>query len=154
MWDEIYKKYAPELLRYACAACKNPAEAEDLIQEIFLKALQNCDTFLDLGPNQRRAWLYRALKNEMCDRYRRAKLEDTYLQTQEGEQTRMDPGMEQVETALLLQKLSPEDQALFTLRYIEGYTAVEISQMLHIPSGTIRSRLSRYRVLLKHNLTL
>lgn len=60
--------------------------------------------------------------------------------------------MEQVETAMVLQTLTAQDRLLFTLRYLEDYTASEISQMLQIPSGTVRSRLSRCRTLLKHQL--
>ena len=39
MWEELYEKHYKELLRYAVAACKNLAEAEDAAQEVFLKAL-------------------------------------------------------------------------------------------------------------------
>ena len=56
MWEEIYQKHYPELLRYAAGVCKNQTEAEDAAQEVFLKALQNADTFEDLGPSQKRAW--------------------------------------------------------------------------------------------------
>lgn len=152
MWEELYETHRPELLRYALAACKNPTEAEDVTQEVFLKALQNCDTFEDLGPSQRRAWLYRALKNALCDRYRHAAVEGQYLQTLPEEASCLDPGLQDVENALLLARLSPQDRTLFTLRYLENYTAQEISQMLNIPAGTIRSRLSRCRAQLKAQL--
>ena len=137
MWDELYEKHYPELLRYAAAACKNQAEAEDVAQEVFLKALQNADTFEDLGPNQRRAWLFRALKNLMC--------EDTAY---------IEPGIQQTENELVLKLLTPEDRLLFTLRYLEGYNASEISDMLNMPPGTVRARLSRCRVLLKKSMEL
>lgn len=68
MWEDLYESHYQELLRYAGSAYKQEAEAEDLTQEVFLKALQNYDTLADLGPSQRRAWLYRTLKNELCDR--------------------------------------------------------------------------------------
>lgn len=152
MWEELYEKHYPELLRYAAAACKNPAEAEDLAQEVFLKALQHCDTFEDLGPSQRRAWLYRALKNALCDRYRRSLVENQYLQTLEEDALYQEPGMEAAENALLLARLSPQDRAIFTLRYLEDYTAPEIGALLNIPSGTVRSRLSRCRAQLKEQL--
>lgn len=152
MWDEIYETLYPELLRYAAAACQSRAEAEDVAQEVFLKALQNADTFEDLSPKQRRAWLYRALKNLMCDRYRRAKLESACLERMTPEEAAMDAGMEQVENRLFLGMLPPEDRALFHLRYEEGYNAHELSEMLGIPTGTIRARLSRMRTKLKYNL--
>lgn len=149
MWDEIYEKHYPELLRYAAAATRNETEAQDVAQEVFLKALQNADTFEDLGPSQRRAWLFRVLKNLMCDRYRRAKLENDYLEAIEPDAAAPDPRMQEVENRLLLAKLPPEDRALFHLRYEEGYNASELAELYHIPAGTIRARLSRMRKHLK-----
>lgn len=149
MWEELYEAHYSELLRYAAAACGNRLDAEDVAQEVFLKAIQNADTFEDLGPRQRRAWLFRALKNAMCDRYRRAKLENSYLETIDGEAGYLEPGMQEAENRLFLQSLRGEDRALFHLRYEEGYSASELAQLLGIPAGTIRARLSRMRTLLK-----
>lgn len=149
MWEELYEKHYPELLRYAAAACKNRTEAEDVAQEVFLKALQSADIFEDLGPSQRRAWLFRSLKNLMCDRYRRAQLENAYLETREANAAYLEPGIQEVENRLLLARLTREDRMLFHLRYEEGYNASELSEMLHIPAGTIRARLSRMRTILK-----
>ncbi|MGM9627688.1 MAG: RNA polymerase sigma factor [Faecousia sp.] len=152
MWEELYEKHYPELLRYAAAACKNLAEAEDVAQEVFLKALQNPDTFQDLGPSQKRAWLFRSLKNLMCDRYRRGQLENAYLEARQEQAEYWDPGIQETENRLLLAQLTPEDRTLFHLRYEEGYSASELSEMFHIPAGTIRARLSRMRKLLKNML--
>lgn len=152
MWEELYEKHYKELLRYAVAACKNLAEAEDAAQEVFLKALQNPDTFQDLGPSQKRAWLFRTLKNLMCDRYRRGQLENAYLEARQEQAEYWDPGIQETENRLLLAQLTPEDRTLFHLRYEEGYSASELSEMFHIPAGTIRARLSRMRKLLKNML--
>lgn len=149
MWEELYEAHYPELLRYAAAACRNQTEAEDVAQEAFLKALQNADTLEDLGPGQRRAWLFRTLKNTMCDRYRRAKLENEYLQTLDREDSYLESGIQEVENRIFLETLSGEDRALFHLRYEEGYNASELSDLLGIPAGTIRARLSRMRTYLK-----
>lgn len=152
MWEEVYEAHYKELLRYACAACKSETEAEDLTQEVFLKALQNADTFLDLGPSQRRAWLYRSLKNLVCDRYRREQLENAYLDALPEDGYYWEPGIQETENRILLARLNQEDRMLFHLRYEEGYNASELSQMLHIPKGTIRARLSRMRKLLQEML--
>ena len=152
MWEELYEKHYKELLRYAVAACKNLAEAEDAAQEVFLKALQNPDTFQDLGTSQKRAWLFRTLKNLMCDRYRRGQLENAYLEARQEQAEYWDPGIQETENRLLLAQLTPEDRTLFHLRYEEGYSASELSEMFHIPAGTIRARLSRMRKLLKNML--
>lgn len=149
MWEDLYEKYFPELKRYASAYCKNETAGEDAAQEVFLKALKNAHIFEDLGPSQRRAWLYATLKNELCDRFRRAKLEESFLQNIPLEESYLDPGIQKTETAILLAQLSKEDRALFHLRYEEDYTASELAEMFGVPSGTIRARLSRTRKLLK-----
>lgn len=145
MWEEVYEAHYSELLRYCTAACRDTQLAEDLVQEAFMKALQNTDTFEELGPSQRRAWLFRTMKNLLCDRYRRAMLELSYAQSIEPDAAVLETGFQKTENELVLQSLDPEDRMLFQLRYIEGYNAAELSQMLGIPTGTIRSRLSRCR---------
>lgn len=154
MWDELYRQHFPELLRYCTGACRDRELAEDLAQETFLKALQNADTFEDLGPSQRRAWLFRTMKNLLCDRYRRSLLEEQYIQTHREGISYLEPGIQQAENELVLRTLPPEDRAVFTLRYMEGYNASEISELLGIPAGTIRAKLSRCRKLLKTMLEI
>ncbi len=58
--------------------------------------------------------------------------------------------MQEVENAMLLQNLAPQDRAVFQLRYFDGYSAEEISRMLDLPPGTVRSKLSRTRKFLKN----
>lgn len=154
MWDELYRQHFPELLRYCTGACRDRELAEDLAQETFLKALQNADTFEDLGPSQRRAWLFRTMKNLLCDRYRRAVLEEQHLLNSREDASYLEPGIQRTENELLLEALPPEDRAVFTLRYMEGYNASEISELLGVPAGTIRAKLSRCRKLLKTMLEI
>lgn len=153
MWDEIYQKHYPELLRWCVGACHDPALAEDLAQETFLKALQNVDTFDDLGPAQKRAWLFRTMKNLLIDRSRHARMEGEYAQRYPTREQTDEPGYGRTEGELLLEPLSGEDRTLFYLRYVEGLNATELSELLHIPPGTIRARLSRCRKILKEELS-
>ena len=152
MWEELYETYQKELLRYAARMCGDGGYAQDLVQEVFVKALQNGELFEDMGSGQRRAWLYKTMKNLFYDHYRRAQTEDTYINSLQWEATYWEPGIQKTENALLLARLSPEDRALFHLRYEEGYTAPELAAMFHLPPGTIRSRLSRCRAILKKTL--
>lgn len=152
MWDEIYEQLYPELLKYCTRTCQDRELAADLAQEAFLRALQNADTFEDLGASQKRAWLYRTVKNLIYDRYRRAQTELAWLENQNQTEEYIDPGLQIVENELLLSILTPEDRALFHLRYVENYNASELADMFGIPPGTIRARLSRCRMLLKKQL--
>ncbi len=154
MWEKLYGDYFKELTAFGARMCGCRELAEDLAQETFLKALMHSDTLEDLSPGQRRAWLYSTFKNLFFDWYRRSALENEYVEYVQNAQPQLveDSGMQEVERELLLQNVSPEDRMLFQLRYYEGYTAKEISEMLHLPAGTVRSRLSRCRKHLKELL--
>lgn len=151
MWEALYEDYYEELVAYGIRMSGSKELTEDLVQETFVKALMNTQTVEDLSPAKRRAWLYRTFKNLLFDRYRRAVLEQEYEQSlQSGSQE--DAGIQEVENALILERISPQDRAIFYLRYFDGYTAEEIARMLSLPPGTVRSRLSRCRKHLKENL--
>ena len=151
MWEELYQGCFGELVAYGTRMSGSRELAEDLAQETFLRALRNTDTLEDLSAGQRRAWLYRTFKNLFVDWYRRAVLEQQSLQSQPPEPGE-DAGIRKVENRSLLETIQPRDRAIFTLRYLEGYTAREIAGMLHLPEGTVRSRLARCRTRLKQQL--
>ncbi|MGO5113749.1 RNA polymerase sigma factor [Candidatus Avoscillospira sp. LCP25S3_F1] len=151
MWEALYEAYQKELLAYGARMSGSETLAEDLVQETFIKALIHADTVTDLSPSQQRAWLYRTFKNLFFDRCRRAVLEQESLHSIQPRMTEPSD-IHAVETAMLLQTVAPQDRVIFQLRYFDGYTAQELSQMLNIPAGTIRSRLSRCRAYLKEQL--
>ena len=151
MWEELYEDHYQELLAYGTRMSGSKELAEDLVQEAFVKALMHPETIEDLSPGKQRAWLYRTLKNLFFDRYRRAILEKEYAQSWQPEYLE-DPGIQEIENAMLLRSIKPQDRAIFLLRYFVGYSAEEIAQMLALPPGTVRSRLSRCRKYLKQNL--
>ena len=151
MWEELYEDHYKELVSYGTRISGSKELAEDLTQETFVKALMNADTVMDLSPCKQRAWLYRTFKNLFFDRYRRAVLETEYAQNLQSEYAE-DRGIQEVENAMVLQSISPQDRAMFQLRYFDGYSAEEIAQMMNLPPGTVRSKLSRCRKYLKQNL--
>lgn len=153
MWEELYEDHYKELVAYGTRMGGSKELAEDLVQETFVKALMNTETVADLSPSKQRAWLYRTFKNLFFDRYRRAVLENEYEQSWKPEYFE-DHGIQEIENAILLQSITPQDRAIFQLRYFDGYSAEEISQMMNLPPGTIRSKLSRCRKYLKRNLDL
>ena len=150
MWEELYENHYKELVAYGTRMSGSKELAEDLVQETFVKALMNTETVADLSHSKQRAWLFRTFKNLFVDRYRRAVREREYEQNGQPEYIE-DQGMQEVENAMLLQSISPQDRAIFQLRYLDGYSAEEISQMMNLPPGTIRSKLSRCRKFLKQN---
>lgn len=151
MWEELYERHYRELSGFARRMSGSPELEEDLVQDTFLRALQNPGILEDLTPAKQRAWLYRTLKNLYFDRWRRGALEAAYLETLR-EEPQWDGGIQEIESTLFLQVLEPLDKAIFQLRFEEGCTAREIGEMLNLPPGTVRSRLSRCRKYLKENL--
>ena len=151
MWEELYEDHYKELVAYGTSMSGSKELAEDLAQETFVRALMNAETVGELSSGKRRAWLFRTFKNLFFDRYRRAVLESEYAQSWQCECTE-DPGIQKIENAMLLRSIQPQDRAIFQLRYFDGYSAEEISRMMNIPPGTVRSKLSRCRKYLKQNL--
>ena len=75
MIAELYSLHRTELLKYCCMICGNVSDAEDLLQETFVKALSYPDFLEDLGDRERKAWLYKVARNLFFDACRRRALE-------------------------------------------------------------------------------
>lgn len=116
----------------------------DLVQEVFMKAWENRKKFR--GESEASTWLYRIAYNSAIDYLRRNKKrtyelpEDIYDETSlETEQV----GKDLVEK--ILQSLDLEQRTLVVLFYLEERSVLEISKILEIPEGTVKSRLSQAR---------
>ena len=149
MITELYTVYRPELLRYCCMMCGNVSDAEDLLQESFMKALSNLNLLEELGERERRAWLYKVARNLFYDACRRRTVEKNSLMWAEEEP---DGGFSEVETAMILAALPPELSRLFVRRYFEGHTSKELAEEYGLSPSGIRAALSRARKLLREKL--
>jgi len=153
------------LYRMALRLTRVPADAEDLVQETYLKAFRAADRF-EPGTNLK-AWLFTILhntaRNRVRDRAREAVSVDSELVEQAGERTPEGAAPETPETLLLRDTLAPELQAAVDalpetfrqavwLRDVEEFSYAEIAEMLGIPPGTVMSRISRGRRMLFERL--
>ncbi len=150
MIEQLYEFCYDQLLGWSKNMTQNPAMAEDLVQEAFLRALMNADTLQDLHPEQRKSWLYRTVKNLYLDRMRHSRRE--VISGELPEQTIHPEEFEQVDDLLLLQELPDEESMLFTMRYLYGYSSNEIGKLYNMPPGTVRSKLSSARKHLREAL--
>lgn len=156
------------LYRTALRLSHNAADAEDLVQETYLKAFRAADQF-ETGTNLR-AWLFTILHNTARNRFR-DRARDTVAIDSEAVERAADAGPvgasggrpETPETLLLRDTLAPELQAAIDLlpdafrqavwlRDVEEFSYAEIASMLDIPLGTVMSRISRGRQLLFERL--
>ncbi len=155
MWELLYETFWDRLEHFFFKLCRDEARAEDLTQEVFLRALQNRNLINSFTERQCKAWLFTTARNLYCDQTRRAAKEEQLLSTFFPDEDRAEPdaALDAAETASLLARLTPEERRLYTLRYTAGYNATEIGQMLCLPPGTVRSRLTQIRRRLKAELT-
>ena len=160
MWDEMYEEFWDKLEHFCARICRDESRAEDLTQEVFLKALMNRSLIESFNARQCKAWLFAAARNLYCDQTRRAAKEKQLLSAlqppdDDGDvpDTTAEAALGSVELGTVLAQLPELDRLLFTLRYDEGYNAAELSTLLQLPPGTIRSRLSRIRHQLKTKLS-
>ena len=158
------------LYRTALRMTRNPSDAEDLVQETYLRAFRSLHQFTE-GTNLR-AWLFRILTNTYINEYRRRQrrpnsssldnIEEFYLYDHLVD-SRVQPGSERPED-VVLQRLTvddvnaaidelPEDfRQVVLLADVEGFSYREIAEIAGIPVGTVMSRLFRARRRLQRSL--
>lgn len=143
MIESVYQKYHQELVRWCLGMTGNPSTAEELVQEAFLRAMLHGQSFYALKEPQQRAWLYRTIKNSYVDRMRRTRYETVVEKFPQMPKEQEE--MTAVEWKSLLGSLPDREGLLFALRYLKGYNSRQIGELLQMPSGTVRSKLSSAR---------
>ena len=140
--------YSRMLLRLAMTRLPSSADAEDVVQEVFLKLLTARPQFRD--AEHEKAWLIRATLHRACDMARSAERRNLPLEAAEAV-----PGGEAPEPSPVLsavRALPAKYSAVIHLYYYEGYSIKEISQLLRLPVPTVGTRLSRGRERLRELL--
>jgi RNA polymerase sigma-70 factor (ECF subfamily) len=156
------------LYRTALRLSHDRADAEDLVQDTYLKAFRAADRF-ETGTNLR-AWLFTILHNTAKNRFRDRARERVIVDGEAVDRAADGPapaslarGVETPETLLLRDTLAPALQSAIDalpdafreavwLRDVEEFSYAEIAKMLDVPIGTVMSRISRGRHLLFESL--
>ena len=163
-------QYAPQLFSTAMRMTRNRADAEDLVQESFMKAWRSFDSY-EQGTNLR-AWLFRIMTNTYINRYnakqRRPEeteldeVEELFLYRRIGafDQSKMTASAEDQmlelftddEVKQALEELPDSFRLPVLLSDVDGFSYKEISEILDVPIGTVMSRLHRGRKAMQKRL--
>jgi RNA polymerase sigma-70 factor, ECF subfamily len=162
-------QYLDQLYAAALRMTRNPADAEDVVQETYAKAYASFHQFTP-GTNLK-AWLYRILTNTYINTYRKRQRQP---QVSEGEdiedwqlaraESHTSGGLKSAETVALehlpdsdvkdaLHQLAPDFRLAVYLADVEGFSYKEIAEIMGTPIGTVMSRLNRGRTQMRNLLS-
>lgn len=156
-------QYAPQLFSTALRMTRNRSDAEDLVQETFIKGWRSFYTFQE-GTNLR-AWLFRIMTNSYINKYNAQKRKGTEVELDDVEELFLYKRLGSIDQSQLSSSAEDQMLELFTddevknaleelpedfripvlLSDADGFSYKEISEMLEIPIGTVMSRLHRGR---------
>jgi len=169
-FESDVEEFLPQLYSAALRMTRNPADAEDVLQEAMLKAFRGYHTF-KAGTNLK-AWLYRILTNTYINKYRQkarrpsevelGELEDLYLFKRMGDTTTGGASVSAEDVALdmfvdedikaAVEDLPENFRLPVLLADVEGFAYKEIAKIMDVPIGTVMSRLHRGRKQLQRAL--
>jgi len=174
IFSEIAVKYAGALRRFALSLCRNDFDADDLVSETILKAYENFGSLKD--KNKVRQWLFRILNNKFISNCRDRKkftdlhhgnskedmdnfslfeaLENSTLTSYGDPEKSFISMLTNEKIFSVIDSLQEEFRAALELCDVEGFSYSEIAVILKVPIGTVRSRISRARIILQKKLWL
>lgn len=153
-FTEAVQEYSDTVFRVCYSACKNRSDAEDMVQNVFLKLYRHGETFND-GEHMK-SWLIRVAVNE-CKSHLTSpwhKRVTCSIDDERFEQENVSFEMtEQSELFFAVRALPPKYRIVVHLYYYEDYSVGEIAEMLGLKETTVQTRLMRAREKLKISLS-
>ena len=147
----LYELYAPRLFPVCLRYTKNQMDAEDVLQDGFVKVFNNLNKFKGEGSFE--GWIRRIFVNSAIEHLRRRKQETTGCELFENVITDREPSaldnLYNQDLKKITKKLSPGYQTIFNLYAVEGLSHQEIAKELGITESTSKSQFSRAKALLR-----
>ncbi len=158
-WDALVREHSGRVHRLAFRLTGNRDDADDLTQEVFVRVFRSLDSY---QPGTFEGWLHRITTNLFLDQARRRRRLRFDALTEEiaarlpdrgaGPERAFEAGRFDIDVQAALDQLSPAFRAVVVLADVEGLTYEEVSEVLGLKMGTVRSRLSRARAQLRRRL--
>ena len=151
MQEELYQRFSPRMYAVCLRYAGNAEEAEDILQEGFIKIFKKLDSFRSEGSFE--GWIRRIFVNTAIEHFRRKRylmpVTEKEENTIEGKYISVLDELAEKDILALVQELSPGYRTVFNMYVVEGYTHKEIADLLGISEGTSKSQLSRAKVILQ-----
>ena len=145
-FEELYERYATDVLRVCYFYLGDRQKAEDVCQDVFVRLITTSPT---LQAGREKAWLLKVALNRCRDLWRGAWLKRVVLGSPAFELVpapdEIDSLAEKQEIMQAINQLPATFKEVILLHYYQGYGISEIAEMMELPEGTISSRLSRGR---------
>lgn len=151
--DQMVQRYEKDLLRICCLYLRDRTAAEDVVQEAFLKAFKNMESFR--GESSERTWLIRIAIN-CCRDYRRSawyrymdfrvSLDQLPILSSEP------PSDDHIALTMAIMKLKPKYMEVVLLYFYEGYPIKDIANMLNLTEAAVSSRIGKAKRKLRAEL--
>ena len=151
--SQLYKQYASKLFSLCLKYSKNYAEAEDNLHDAFITVFRKIDQYNNKGSFE--GWLKRIAINTSLQRYRENVGVFDIVNEGNIEDVTVDINDKDVHIDFLLkiiQELPDRYRLVFNLYVLDGYSHVEISELINISIGTSKSNLARARMILKEKI--
>jgi RNA polymerase sigma-70 factor, ECF subfamily len=154
-FGSLLAQQIPRLRRYARALTRDPSRADDVVQDCLCRALRKQHLFQP--GTDLRAWLFTMLHNQYVNSVRRAVREGPVVPVDEmantiAETPRQSGPLMLRDLDRALATLSEDQRQVVLLVGLEGFAYDQVAKILEIPTGTVRSRLSRAREALRQML--
>jgi len=152
MQEELYRRFAPKMYAVCLRYSNNSEDAQDLLQEGFIKVYRNLHRFRAEGSFE--GWIRRVFVNTSIEHFRKKSAKLSMVSEKE-ESTIEDTDISALESMAekdiinIIQELSPGYRTVFNLYVVEGYSHKEIGDLLGISEGTSKSQLARAKAVLQ-----
>jgi len=154
--ETLYRMFAPKMFGVCLRYSKDYSEAEDCLQEGFIKVFTYLKNFRHEGSFE--GWMRKIMVNVSIEKFRKQQLlfpvDD--IRVFEGQQQQQEGIIEKIsagELVELIQSLTPRYRMVFNLFVMEGMSHKEIADTMNITEGTSKSNLARARDILKQRVT-
>lgn len=151
MQEILYHRFSSKMYTVCLRYCKDAEDAQDLLQDGFVKIFRNLDKYRGEGSFE--GWIRRIFVNTSIEHFRKSLKNFSFTEVQEvsiedSSWNALD-NLAEKDIIKMIQDLSPGYRQVFNMYVIEGYSHKDISDILSISEGTSKSQLARAKAILK-----